>query len=218
MKRTLYAEEHEALRESFRSWLDKEIVPHEIEWNEAGIVPRTVFSDAGSHGFLGFDVPEEFGGGGMPDFRFNTIIDEEIQLSGAGSSGLGISLHNDICVPYFLKYCTKEQRERWLPGIASGELITAIGMTEPGIGSDLGSLATSAIRDGDRYIVNGSKIFITNGINADLVITAVKTDPSQRHKGISLLIMERGLEGFERGRNLDKIGLHSQDKIGRAHV
>ena len=211
MKRTLYAEEHEALRESFRSWLDKEIVPHEIEWNEAGIVPRTVFSDAGSHGFLGFDVPEEFGGGGMPDFRFNTIIDEEIQLSGAGSSGLGISLHNDICVPYFLKYCTKEQRERWLPGIASGELITAIGMTEPGIGSDLGSLETSAIRDGDRYIVNGSKIFITNGINADLVITAVKTDPSQRHKGISLLIMERGLEGFERGRNLDKIGLHSQD-------
>ena len=211
MKRTLYAEEHEALRESFRSWLDKEIVPHEIEWNEAGIVPRTVFSDAGSHGFLGFDVPEEFGGGGMPDFRFNTIIDEEIQLSGAGSSGLGISLHNDICVPYFLKYCTKEQRERWLPGIASGELITAIGMTEPGIGSDLGSLATSAIRDGDRYIVNGSKIFITNGINADLVNTAVKTDPSQRHKGISLLIMERGLEGFERGRNLDKIGLHSQD-------
>jgi hypothetical protein len=211
MKRTLYAEEHEALRESFRSWLDKEIVPHEIEWNEAGIVPRTVFSDAGSHGFLGFDVPEEFGGGGMPDFRFNTIIDEEIQLSGAGSSGLGISLHNDICVPYFLKYCTKEQRERWLPGIASGELVTAIGMTEPGIGSDLGSLATSAIRDGDRYIVNGSKIFITNGINADLVITAVKTDPSQRHKGISLLIMERGLEGFERGRNLDKIGLHSQD-------
>ena len=211
MKRTLYAEEHEALRESFRSWLDKEIVPHEIEWNEAGIVPRTVFRDAGSHGFLGFDVPEEFGGGGIPDFRFNTIIDEEIQLSGAGSSGLGISLHNDICVPYFLKYCTKEQRERWLPGIASGELITAIGMTEPGIGSDLGSLATSAIRDGDRYIVNGSKIFITNGINADLVITAVKTDPSQRHKGISLLIMERGLEGFERGRNLDKIGLHSQD-------
>jgi len=211
MKRTLYAEEHEALRESFRSWLDKEIVPHEIEWNEVGIVPRTVFSDAGSHGFLGFDVPEEFGGGGMPDFRFNTIIDEEIQLSGAGSSGLGISLHNDICVPYFLKYCTKEQRERWLPGIASGELITAIGMTEPGIGSDLGSLATSAIRDGDRYIVNGSKIFITNGINADLVITAVKTDPSQRHKGISLLIMERGLDGFERGRNLDKIGLHSQD-------
>ncbi len=211
MKRTLYAEEHEALRESFRSWLDKEIVPHEIEWNEAGIVPRTVFRDAGSHGFLGFDVPEEFGGGGIPDFRFNTIIDEEIQLSGAGSSGLGISLHNDICVPYFLKYCTKEQRERWLPGIASGELITAIGMTEPGIGSDLGSLATSAIRDGDRYIVNGSKIFITNGINADLVITAVKTDPSQWHKGISLLIMERGLEGFERGRNLDKIGLHSQD-------
>jgi alkylation response protein AidB-like acyl-CoA dehydrogenase len=120
-------------------------------------------------------------------------------------------LHNDICLPYFLRYCTDEQRERWLPGIASGDLITAIAMTEPGMGSDLASMATSAIRDGDRYIVNGSKTFITNGINADLVITAVKTDPSQRHKGMSLLILERGAEGFERGRNLEKIGQHAQD-------
>jgi alkylation response protein AidB-like acyl-CoA dehydrogenase len=127
------------------------------------------------------------------------------------AAGLGFTLHNDICLPYFLRYCDGPQRERWLPGIASGELITAIAMTEPGIGSDLASMATTSIRDGDTYVVNGSKTFITNGINADLVITAVKTDPSERHKGISLLVLERGMPGFERGRNLDKIGLHAQD-------
>jgi alkylation response protein AidB-like acyl-CoA dehydrogenase len=132
-------------------------------------------------------------------------------VSGVGGAGLGITLHNDICLPYFLRYCNDEQRERWLPGIASGELVTAIAMTEPGIGSDLASMATTAVCDGDRYIVNGSKTFITNGINADLVITAVKTDPSQKHRGMSLVVIERGMEGFERGRNLDKLGLHSQD-------
>jgi alkylation response protein AidB-like acyl-CoA dehydrogenase len=122
-----------------------------------------------------------------------------------------MTLHNDICLPYFLAYCDDEQQQRWLPGIASGELITAIGMTEPGIGSDLGALATTAIRDGDHYVVNGAKTFITNGINADLVVTAVKTDPNERHRGISLLILERGMPGFERGRNLDKLGQHAQD-------
>jgi alkylation response protein AidB-like acyl-CoA dehydrogenase len=127
------------------------------------------------------------------------------------AAGLGLTLHNDICLPYFLRYCTEEQRQRWLPGIASGELITAVAMTEPGIGSDLASMATTARRDGDQYVVNGSKTFITNGINADLVITAVKTDPSQRHRGMSLLVVERGMPGFERGRNLDKIGMHAQD-------
>jgi alkylation response protein AidB-like acyl-CoA dehydrogenase len=145
------------------------------------------------------------------DFRFNLVIGEEVQAAGAGGVGLGITLHNDICLPYFLRYCTDEQRQRWLPGIGSGELITAIAMTEPSMGSDLASMATTAIRDGDRYIVNGSKTFITNGINADLVITAVKTDPNQRHKGMSLIILERGMEGFERGRNLEKIGQHAQD-------
>jgi alkylation response protein AidB-like acyl-CoA dehydrogenase len=128
-----------------------------------------------------------------------------------GGAGLGLTLHNDICLPYFLRYCTDEQRERWLPGIASGELVTAIAMTEPGIGSDLAGMTTTALRDGDHYIVNGSKTFITNGINADLVITAVKTDPSQRHAGMTLLVVERGMDGFERGRNLEKLGLHSQD-------
>ncbi len=211
MERTVFEDEHEALRASFRSWLDKEVVPNHLEWEAAGIVPHDLFAAAGRLGFLGMAIPEEFGGGGVDDFRYNLVIDEEIQAAGVGGAGLGMSLHNDICLPYFLAYCTDEQRARWLPGIASGELVTAVAMTEPGIGSDLASMTTTAIRDGDHYVVNGSKTFITNGINADLVITAVKTDPTQKHRGISLLILERGMEGFERGRNLEKLGLHSQD-------
>ena len=211
MNRSLFEAEHEALRSSFRSWLEKEVVPRKEEWDAAGIVSRDLFRDAGRHGFLGMAIPEEFGGGGVADFRYNLVIGEEIQAVGAGAAGLGLTLHNDICLPYFLRYCTEEQKGRWLPGIASGELITAIAMTEPGMGSDLASMATTARRDGDSYTVNGSKTFITNGINADLVITAVKTDPTQRHKGISLLVLERGMPGFERGRNLEKIGQHAQD-------
>jgi alkylation response protein AidB-like acyl-CoA dehydrogenase len=211
MQRSLFENEHEQFRASFRRWLDKEVVPHHLEWEEAGIVPREVFQAAGTHGFLGMAVPEEYGGGGVEDFRYNLVIGEEVQATGVNAAGLGLTLHNDICLPYFLRYCTDEQRQRWLPGIASGELITAIAMTEPGIGSDLASMTTTALRDGDHYIVNGAKTFITNGINADLVITAVKTDPSQRHAGMSLLIVERGMAGFERGRNLDKLGMHAQD-------
>jgi alkylation response protein AidB-like acyl-CoA dehydrogenase len=211
VQRELFEPEHDALRASFRAWLDKEVVPNHLEWERAGIVPHDLFVEAGRHGFLGMAVPEEYGGGGVDDFRYNLVIDEEIQATGVGGAGLGISLHNDICLPYFLRYCTDEQRARWLPGIVSGELVTAIAMTEPGIGSDLANMSTSAIRDGDTYIVNGAKTFITNGINADLVITAVKTNPKLTHKGISLLILERGMDGFERGRNLEKLGLHSQD-------
>ena len=211
MERDLFDDEHDAFRASFRTWLDREVVPHYLDWERAGIVPHDLFVEAGKHGFLGIAIPEEYGGGGVGDFRYNQVIGEEIQAAGVNGAGLGVTLHNDICTPYFLAYCTEEQRARWLPGIASGELITAIAMTEPGIGSDLAGMATSAIRDGDAYVVNGSKTFITNGINADLVITAVKTDPSQRHAGMSLLILERGMEGFERGRNLEKLGLHSQD-------
>ena len=211
MRRDLFEEEHEALRASFRAWLDKEVVPHHLEWEQAGIVPHELFAAAGRHGFLGMAIPEQYGGGGVDDFRYNLVIGEEVQAAGVGGAGLGLTLHNDICLPYFLRYCTDEQRERWLPGIASGELVTAIAMTEPGIGSDLASMSTTALRDGDDYLVNGSKTFITNGINADLVITAVKTDPSQRHAGMSLVVLERGMPGFERGRNLEKLGLHSQD-------
>ncbi|HET9075696.1 MAG TPA: acyl-CoA dehydrogenase family protein [Acidimicrobiales bacterium] len=211
MDRTLLEPEHEALRASFRAWLEKEVVPRKDEWDAAGIVPRSLFAEAGRHGFLAMAVPEEFGGGGVDDFRYNLVIGEEVQAVGAGAAGLGLTLHNDICLPYFLRYCTEEQKRRWLPGIASGQLITAIAMTEPGIGSDLASMSTTARRDGDCYIVNGSKTFITNGINADLVIVAVKTDPTQKHKGMSLLVLERGMAGFERGRNLEKLGQHAQD-------
>jgi alkylation response protein AidB-like acyl-CoA dehydrogenase len=211
MKRELFDDEHEQFRTSVRRWLDKEVVPHHVEWDEAGIVPRSLFTDAGRHGFLGMAIPDDFGGGGVDDFRYNLVLNEEVQATGVGAAGLGLTLHNDICLPYFLRYCSDEQRTRWLPDIASGELITAIAMTEPGMGSDLASMATTAVRDGDHYVVNGSKTFITNGINADLVITAVKTDPSERHPGMSLVVLERGMDGFERGRNLDKIGQHAQD-------
>ena len=211
MRRTLFTDDHEMFRTAFRQFVEQEIVPHYLDWERDGIVPRELFRTAGAAGFLGIDVPEAYGGGGVADFRYNLVIGEEVQRSGTGGAGLGITLHNDICLPYFLSLCTEEQKQRWLPGICSGELITAIAMTEPGIGSDLASMSTTAIRDGDHYVVNGSKTFITNGINADLVITAVKTDPTQRHKGMSLVVIERGMDGFERGRNLDKVGLHSQD-------
>jgi alkylation response protein AidB-like acyl-CoA dehydrogenase len=198
-------------RDSFRRFLEKEIVPRAEEFERDGIMDRAIFPRAGAAGFLGMDVPEEYGGGGVRDYRYNAVIAEEIAETCIGGSGLALTLHNDVCLPYFLHVTNEEQKQRWLPGICSGELITAVAMTEPGIGSDLASMTTTAIRDGDVYVVNGSKTFITNGINADLVITAVKTDPSQRHQGMSLIIVERGMEGFERGRNLEKIGLHSQD-------
>lgn len=211
MKRHLFEEEHDLFRQSFRTFVSKEMTPHNDEWERAGVVPRELFQSAGSHGFLGMAIPVEYGGGGVDDFRYNLILTEELQRAGLNAAGLGLTLHNDICLPYFLRYCNDEQRRRWLPGIAAGDLITAVAMTEPGIGSDLASMSTTAIADGDHYNVNGSKTFITNGINADLVITAVKTDPELRHQGMSLLILERGMPGFERGRNLDKIGLHAQD-------
>ncbi len=214
MRRDLFEDVHEDFRASFRTFLTREVVGEDGrygQWEREGLMPREVFAKAGRGGFLGMAVPESYGGAGAEDFRLNLVIGEETQRAAVGSFGLGITLHNDICLPYFLRYCTDEQRERWLPGIASGELITAIAMTEPGIGSDLASMSTRAKRDGDHYVVNGSKTFITNGINADLVITAVKTDPSQRHRGISLLVVERGMDGFERGRNLEKIGQHAQD-------
>ncbi len=214
MKRTLFEDVHEDFRASFATFLEREVVGEQGrygDWERAGIVPREVFALAGHGGFTGMSVPERYGGAGAEDFRLNLVIGEETQRAGVGGFGLGITLHNDICLPYFLSYCTEQQRERWLGGIASGELITALAMTEPGIGSDLASMSTSAKRDGEHYVVNGSKTFITNGINADLVITAVKTDPSERHRGISLVVIERGMDGFERGRNLEKVGQHAQD-------
>ncbi|MEM9041764.1 MAG: acyl-CoA dehydrogenase family protein [Actinomycetota bacterium] len=209
---SIYAEEHDLFRASFRSFAEAELVPHVDAWERAGIMDRSVYVEAGKHGFLGMAIPEEYGGGGIHDFRFNAVLNEEAAALNLGGGINGLLLHNDITTPYFLEYCTEEQRERWLPGIASGELITAIAMTEPGTGSDLQAIATTAVKDGDEYVVNGSKTFITNGINSDLVITVCKTgDPKAGASSMSLLVLERGMEGFERGRNLDKVGQHSAD-------
>jgi len=211
VKRSLYNEDHVAFADSFRRFVAQEITPDYLQWESDGIAPRSLYKKAGDNGFIGMAIPQEFGGGGSHDFRFNSVIAEELAYAGIGGAGQGLTLHNDITTPYFTDICNDEQKARWLPGIASGDLITAIAMTEPGTGSDLAGIATTARRDGDRYILNGSKTFITNGINSDLVIVAAKTDPSQRHAGMSLMVVERSMAGFERGRNLDKIGMHSQD-------
>jgi alkylation response protein AidB-like acyl-CoA dehydrogenase len=214
MRRTLFEDLHEDFRASFRTFLEREVLGEEGrygQWERDGIIPREVFEAAGRGGFLAMSVPERYGGAGADDFRLNLVVGEECQRAAVGSFGLGITLHNDICLPYFLRLADEPQRERWLPGQVTGELITALAMTEPGIGSDLAAMSTTAIRDGDHYVLNGSKTFITNGINADLVIVAAKTDPRERHRGISLLVAERGMEGFERGRKLQKLGQHAQD-------
>ncbi|HEX4107760.1 MAG TPA: acyl-CoA dehydrogenase family protein [Solirubrobacteraceae bacterium] len=211
MRRGLFEPEHDDFRESVRRFLGEEVAPHHVQWEEEGIVPRELFELAASKGMLSMAVPEAHGGLGIDDFRFNQVISEEIAYAGVAGSGLGLTLQNDICLPYFLHFCNGEQAERWLPKIASGEYITAIAMTEPGIGSDLASMTTSAVESNGGWAVNGAKTFITNGINADLIVTAVKTDPKKKHRGISLVVIERGMEGFARGRNLDKVGMHAQD-------
>ncbi len=206
---TVFEAEHEDFRQTVRSFLEKEVVPHHAEWDAAGIVPRELWTKAGDAGLLCFDVPEEYGGPGIDDFRFNVIVSEE--ATRVGASGPGFSVHTDIIVPYLISLGTEEQKRRWLPGCVSGETITAIAMTEPGAGSDLQGIRTSAVDAGDHFVLNGSKTFISNGINADLVIVVARTDPEAGHQGISLLVVERGMEGFERGRNLEKIGMHAQD-------
>jgi alkylation response protein AidB-like acyl-CoA dehydrogenase len=211
MRRALFSEEQDSYRESFRRFLAEQACPHYAEWESAGIVPRELYAKAAALGFAGMAIPERYGGAGIDDFRFNVVIGEEAALAQVGGLALGLTLHNDVCLPYLLSYANDEQRERWLPAIARGELILAIAMTEPGTGSDLAGIKTTAIRSGEHYLVNGAKTFITNGINADLIIVAVKTDPQERHRGVSLLLVERGMEGFDRGRNLEKIGQHSQD-------
>ncbi|WP_406318865.1 acyl-CoA dehydrogenase family protein [Streptosporangium sp. NBC_01639] len=209
MQRDLFEEEHQLFRETVREFLAREVAPHHGQWEKDGIVPREVWKKAGELGMFGFGVPEEFGGAGITDFRYNTVIVEEVIRIGA--SGLGYSLHNDVMAPYFVKLTNDEQKARWLPGFVSGELITAIAMTEPGAGSDLQGIRTTAVREGDHYVVNGQKTFITNGINSDLIVVVAKTDPAAGARGTSLLVVERGMEGFSRGRNLEKIGMHAQD-------
>ncbi len=210
MERTVFEQEHDLFRDSVEHFMTTEILPHHETWERQGKVDKTMFRAAGAAGLLGMAIPDEYGGGGVDDFRYNAVISEVFAASGAGASGACITLHNDICLPYFLEYADDEQRKRWLPGLASGDLMTAIAMTEPGTGSDLAGIVTTAQRDGGDYVINGSKTFISNGINADLVIVVARTaeDP---HGGLTLFIVEDGMEGFERGRNLDKIGFHAQD-------
>ncbi|MDQ1748536.1 MAG: hypothetical protein QOD07_2799 [Frankiaceae bacterium] len=210
MERDLYDADHEAFRATCRAFLDKHVVPFHKQWEADGIVDRGIWLEAGKQGLLGLDVPEEYGGGGVHDFRYNAVLSEEVVR--ARASGVGFTLHNEVVAPYLLKLATEEQKQRWLPKFCTGELITAIAMSEPGAGSDLQGIATTAVRDGDDYVVNGQKTFITNGIHSDLVIVVVKTDPDAKAAhGLSLLVVERGMPGFERGRNLDKIGLKAQD-------
>jgi len=211
VQRTLFTEEHHLFRDTFRHFVEKEIVPYNEQWEKDGIVSREMWLKAGEQGFLGLDVPEEYGGSGVSDFGYSAIIAEELAKAGVVSAGAGIGLHNDIVIPYFLEYGNDEQKQRWLPSMCAGKLITAIAMSEPNTGSDLAAVSTSALRQGDYYLLNGAKTFITNGILSDIVVVVVKTDPEKRHKGISLLVVERGMEGFTRGRKLEKMGFKAQD-------
>jgi long-chain-acyl-CoA dehydrogenase len=210
MQRDIFDADHEAFRDTVRTFLAKEVVPHHEQWEADGQVDRAVWTAAGNAGLLGTDVPEEYGGGGVADFRYNAVVTEEITR--AGATGLGIPLQNDVVAPYLLRLATDEQKGRWLPGFCSGETITAIAMTEPGTGSDLQGIATRAKAQPDgSYVLNGAKTFITNGILADLVVVVARTDPDAGSRGFSLLVVERGMAGFERGRRLAKVGLKAQD-------
>jgi alkylation response protein AidB-like acyl-CoA dehydrogenase len=208
-KPSIYEQEHEDFRATARAFLEKEVKPFHDQWEKDGQVDREVWRKAGAAGLLCFDVDEQYGGSGVKDFRYNVVFTEEITR--AGASGVGFPVHNDVIVPYVSALANDEQKQRWLPGLVSGDLISAIAMTEPGAGSDLQGIRTSAVDKGDHYVLNGSKTFISNGILSDLVIVVARTDPDAGHQGISLLVVERGMDGFERGRNLDKIGLKAQD-------
>jgi acyl-CoA dehydrogenase len=209
VRRTLFTEEHEAFRKVVRSFYEKEAVPRYDQWEADGHPPRDFWRKAGELGLLGVQVPEEHGGGGESTFLYNVVLTEEAQRAGLALGGLRV--HTDICMPYFLELANAEQQARWLPRLVSGEAVSALAMSEPGAGSDVKSLTTRAVRDGDCYVVNGAKTFISNGLVADLVILAVKTDPEAGRKGISLLVVEADTPGFSRGRKLEKIGLKSQD-------
>jgi acyl-CoA dehydrogenase len=210
-RRAIFEDEHEDFRESFRKFLEAEVVPHAKEWAEAGIAPRELTKKAAEHGFVGMAVPEEYGGAGVDDWRFNAVLSEESARSGGGGAMSGAMLTTDVCLPYLMATSTDEQKQRWLPGIASGDNIWAIAMSEPGTGSDLQGIKTRAVRDGDEYVVSGQKTFITNGINCDHVIVVAKTDKDAGHKGMSLIIVESDREGFQRGKKIDKLGQHASD-------
>jgi alkylation response protein AidB-like acyl-CoA dehydrogenase len=207
--RSIFEPEHDAFRESIATFLEREVVPFHDQWERDGIVDREVWAKAGSQGLLGPQLPEEYGGGGTSDFRYNAVVGEE--MARRGVYGCAFPLFNDMISPYFAASANTEQQARWVPGLCAGTTIAAIAMTEPGAGSDLQGIRTTAVDQGDHYLVNGQKTFISHGILADLVVVVARTDPDAGHQGISLLVVERGMAGFERGRNLDKIGQHAQD-------
>jgi alkylation response protein AidB-like acyl-CoA dehydrogenase len=210
MKRTVYNEDHEIFRKVVQDFLTRDVQPHYEAWIEAGKVDKAVFHKAGEIGIPGLQIPEEYGGAGIKSFKFNAIVAEELARSGLTLGGL--ALQTNVLLPYFLEYATEKQQRRWLPGMASGHIVGAIAMTEPGTGSDLAGMATTAERVGDAYILNGAKTFITGGINCDLVVVVARTSRgSDRREGLSLLIVEDGMPGYERGRNLEKLGLKAQD-------
>ena len=214
MERNIFDDDHHAFRDLARTFVDREIAPYHEQWEEDGQVSREVWLAAGKAGLLGTDVPEEYGGGGVDDYRYNAIIVEE--LVRAGASGIGFPLQNDVVAPYLLRLANDEQKRRWLPGFCSGEIITAIAMTEPGTGSDLAGMRTTARKsaDGSHYVLNGAKTFITGGVHADRVIVCARTSPSlpdDRRFGISLLVVDTKSPGYSVGRKLDKIGLRVSD-------
>ena len=213
MRRVIFTDDHDAFRRLVRDFIAKEIVPHYDRWEKAGQMPRAVFEHLGTLGILGMAVPEEHGGAGLRDYRYNVVLQEEAARALVTLSTVRTQL--DVILPYFLTYADAEQRRRWFPGLVSGELLTAIAMTEPGTGSDLAGIRTTAVRDGDHYVLDGAKTFITGGLLADLVIVVARTstDPDNRRGGLTLLVIEAGMPGFTRGRVLDKMGMKVQDTL-----
>ena len=209
MRRTLFTEDHEAFRELARDFIEKEVVPAYPQWEKAGRMPREAFAKLGETGMMGITIDEEYGGGGQHDYRYNVVLQEEAARAMVTLSTVRTQL--EVILPYFLHYANDEQRKRWFPGLAAGTLLTAVAMTEPGTGSDLAGMRTTARLDGDEYVLNGSKTFITGGMQADLVIVVARTYPDNRRKGLTLLVVEDGMPGFERGRELEKMGCKVQD-------
>jgi alkylation response protein AidB-like acyl-CoA dehydrogenase len=205
-----YTSEHHQFRELVRDFVHRTVVPNHEKWERDGQWDRALFIEAGKLGLLGFSVPEVLGGPGVADFRYNAIVIDELQRAGAAAEAIAFTLQNDVVLPYLIDLTTPEQQRRWLPGVVTGETVLAIAMTEPGTGSDLAGIRTTAVPDGDDYVVNGAKTFISNGQIGDLFVIAVRTSPD-RHHGLSLLVVDPTTPGFSRGRNLEKIGLHAQD-------
>ena len=212
MRRAVYDADHDAFRAVVRDFIGAEVVPHHAEWEQLGMAPRSFYEAAGRLGFTGIQVPERYGGAGQTSFKFNCILNEETQAAQVSLGALRV--HLDVTIPYLLRYTTDEQKQRWLPGIADGSLLTAIGITEPGTGSDLAGVTTTATRDGDEFVVSGSKTFISGGGQADLMLIVARTAPPEqtnRRSGLSILVVEQDRAGFSRGRLLPKLGLHAQD-------